>query len=82
MSNLINNSTPAERAVGARFAENFETAQAVVKNGGTITGTPVIDNGATNFLGNISNFIIHDKTLTPLQIADLDIKTMANINKV
>jgi len=40
-------SEPAERARGCVFAERFVNAAEVVRNGGTITGTPVINQGAT-----------------------------------
>lgn len=45
MSLLTNNSLPAERERGCVFAERFENAASVVENGGSITGTPVIDHG-------------------------------------
>jgi len=44
---LTSNSTPAERAVGCVFAENFVSNAEVIKNGGTVTGDPTIDFGAT-----------------------------------
>ena len=43
---LTKNSTPAERAVGCIFAENLESNEAVIKNGGVIEGT-YADNGCT-----------------------------------
>lgn len=42
---IIKNGLPAERSRGLMFAENFENAAEVVKNGGTINGSPTIDNG-------------------------------------
>ena len=39
MSRLKANSTPAERQIGASFAETFTTAQDVLANGGTIKRT-------------------------------------------
>ena len=47
MTLLTKNSTPAERERGCVFSETFENSQAVVKNGGTITGTPTINNKVT-----------------------------------
>ena len=44
---LTSNSTPAERAVGCSFAENFVSQADVELNGGTVAGTPTIDFGAT-----------------------------------
>lgn len=46
MSRLTKNSLSAERKRGLSFSETFEDAQAVRLNGGTITGTPVVDCGA------------------------------------
>jgi len=47
MSLLVQNSTSAERAIGLKFAETFETQDAVKKNGGTFTGNPTVDFGMT-----------------------------------
>jgi len=44
MNQLTINSTPAERARGCTFAEQFEDASAVVRNGGEIVGSPEICN--------------------------------------
>jgi hypothetical protein len=44
---LIPNSTPAQRARGQSFGEKFISAAKVALNGGTVTGTPTIDFGAT-----------------------------------
>uniref|UniRef100_A0A6M3J5X6 Putative lectin/glucanase superfamily protein n=1 Tax=viral metagenome TaxID=1070528 RepID=A0A6M3J5X6_9ZZZZ len=44
---LNKNSEPAERARGCVFSERFVNAADVVENGGSITGTPVINQGAT-----------------------------------
>ncbi len=45
MSTLYENSQSAERERGCVWAENFVNAEAVVENGGAITGTPSFDNG-------------------------------------
>jgi hypothetical protein len=45
MSLLTLNSTPAERLLGCTFSENFWSVGHVVRNGGSIVGTPVIDKG-------------------------------------
>jgi hypothetical protein len=58
MSLLIKNSMPAERAVGCSFAEQFRNNSEVVANGGTIYGTPTIDNGAT--LNGTTDYITHN----------------------
>ena len=47
MSLLGLNSTPAERLAGCVFAERFDSNSNIVKNGGTITGAPVVDFGIT-----------------------------------
>jgi len=47
MSLLSLNSLPAERERGISFVEKFRTSAEVVKNGGTINGSPTIDNGTT-----------------------------------
>ena len=47
MSLLTKNSTPAERAVGCSFAENFVSQADVELNGGTVSGNPQINRGAT-----------------------------------
>ena len=47
MSKLVLNTEAAERKRGCVFSENFDSAQAVVANGGTINGTPSNSNGAT-----------------------------------
>ena len=47
MSLLQYNSVPAERSVGCVFAENFESNWHVQENGGAISGSPVINHGAT-----------------------------------
>jgi len=47
MTRLIPNITPAERRIGATFAENFESNEKVVLNGGTIAGGPTINFGLT-----------------------------------
>ena len=62
---LTTNSLPAERQRGLVFAESFVNAAEVVENGGTITGTPVINQGATldgtndyityNFVGQLNS---------------------------
>jgi len=44
---LITNSTPAERSRGCMFAEDFENANQVARNGATVGGSPVINNGLT-----------------------------------
>ncbi len=46
MSELINNTEAAERAIGCTFAANFESPEKVVANGGVINGDPVINFGA------------------------------------
>jgi len=45
MSLLNKNSTPAERARGCVFAENFESQALVEQNGGTVVGAPGLDFG-------------------------------------
>jgi len=40
MTLLAYNSTPAERAAGCVFAENFESFWHILENGGVVTGTP------------------------------------------
>lgn len=57
MARLSQNSTPAERALGCSFAETFETSAKVVDNGGTVTGAPTIDHGAT--LDGSSDYITY-----------------------
>ena len=47
MSLLTKYTLPAERRRGCVWADEFESNQTVVRNGGTITGAPVINNGAT-----------------------------------
>jgi len=43
---LINKyTTPAEREAGCYFAEGFESAESVIRNGWTIANEPVINNG-------------------------------------
>uniref|UniRef100_A0A6M3J829 Putative lectin/glucanase superfamily protein n=1 Tax=viral metagenome TaxID=1070528 RepID=A0A6M3J829_9ZZZZ len=51
-------SLPAERERGCVFAEKFENAAEVVRNGGTITGTPVINQGVT--LDGSSDYITYN----------------------
>jgi len=58
MSLLALNSTPAERAVGCFFAENFESNDHVVRNGGTINGVPVLNFGGT-FSAAASDYITY-----------------------
>ena len=48
---LTVNSTPAERARGAIFAESFRSPAEVILNGGTITGTPDIAHGKVTLNG-------------------------------
>ena len=43
---LLVNSTAEERMIGCTLAENFFSNEDVVANGGTISGTPVINRGA------------------------------------
>jgi len=72
---LLDSTTPAERSRGCVFSENFENAQKVVENGGTITSAPVINNGMTtdgtddvvtypavNFIKSISFWITLETT--------------------
>lgn len=47
MTLLAYNSTPAERARYCSFAERAESSWHVAENGGVITGTPIINFGAT-----------------------------------
>jgi len=44
---IIKNGLPAETQSGLRFLETFGSAAEVQKNGGTIEGTPTINNGFT-----------------------------------
>jgi len=57
MSLLTSNSTPAERNIGCVFSETFVNNERVIKNGGTIIGTPPINFGA-NFDGT-NGYIIY-----------------------
>ncbi len=45
MALLTSNSLHAERERGLVFSETFRNSSKVVENGGTITGTPIFDNG-------------------------------------
>lgn len=47
MTLLTRNTTPAERARGCVFSELFRDQASVLRNGGVLTGTPVIDKGVT-----------------------------------
>jgi len=68
MSELTNNTEKAERMIGCSFAETFESNEAVVANGGTITGTPVIDNGAT-FTNGDDDYLDYSSFPTPQTIS-------------
>jgi len=57
MSLLTRYSLPAERARDCVFIDIFEDTSLVVENGGTITGTPVID---FEFQGDGSSYIVYD----------------------
>jgi hypothetical protein len=48
---------PAELFIGGSFADDFKDAQSVIQNGGTITGTPSIDNGIT--LDGTSDYVTY-----------------------
>jgi len=54
MSRLTAQSTPAERRVGAMFAENWESIAFVEDNGGTIGTTCTVANGLLTSIGNTS----------------------------
>lgn len=56
MSKLIQNTTPKERSQGCIFSELFRSDSDVESNGGTIEGTPTIDNGfiSTRSVGSIT----------------------------
>jgi len=60
MSKLVANSTPAERRRGCIFAENFVNQAEVEANGGTLTGTPTINNGAT--FNGTTDFITYNSS--------------------
>ena len=47
MSLLLKNSLPAERGRKLSFVEKFRNTEEVTKNGGTITGSPTINDGIT-----------------------------------
>jgi len=53
---ILKNAQACERERGLRFCETFENATEVVNNGGVITGSPVVNNGAT--LDGINDYII------------------------
>ena len=55
MSKLVLNTEAAERQRGCVFAENFDSAHAVVENGGTINGSPSISNFGASFDDTLAN---------------------------
>lgn len=57
MSLLTHNTTPAERMRGCVFSERFESREAVVQNGGVISGTPPVDFGI--LFGGVSDVVAY-----------------------
>jgi len=55
---ILKNGVPAERQRGLIFCEKFENAGEVQRNGGVVTGTPEINNGAV--LNGITDFVTSD----------------------
>ena len=55
---LTLNTTPAERARGCSWAEDFDTEEAVQKNNGTLVGSPTVDFGIT--LDGSTQYAVYD----------------------
>lgn len=65
MSRLIQNSLPAERLRGCLFAEKFESADKVINNGGSISGSPAINFGLA--IDGVSDSISYPVDVSPVR---------------